>query len=188
MARLSGKSILLGVSGGIAAYKACDLASRLVKDGAKVTSILTPGAQKFVTPFAFEALTGRPCLTELFQRISDGENPYPHIEPAKTAELLIVAPATADCIAKFAHGLADDVLSTLMLSIRCPVVICPAMNVQMWEHPATQKNVKTLQSYGYTILGPDSGSLACGMTGSGRMTEPAQIADFAVKLLGNGIA
>jgi phosphopantothenoylcysteine decarboxylase / phosphopantothenate---cysteine ligase len=186
--RLKDKDILLGVSGGIAAYKACELASRLVKEGAKVTAVLTPGAQKFVTPFAFEALTGRPCITELFQRIAPGENPYPHIEPAKTAELVIVAPATADCMAKLAHGLADDVLSTLMLSIRCPVVICPAMNVQMWEHPATQQNVKTLNGYGHLVMGPESGSLACGMTGAGRMSEPAQIAEFAVNILGNGIA
>jgi phosphopantothenoylcysteine decarboxylase/phosphopantothenate--cysteine ligase len=188
MSRLKDKNIILGVSGGIAAYKSCDLASRLVKEGAVVTSVLTPGAQKFVTPFAFEALTGRPCLTELFQRIADGENPYPHIEPARHAELVIVAPATANCIAKFAHGLADDLLSTLLLSIRCPVVIVPAMNVQMWEHPATQENAKKLKSFGYMVLGPESGSLACGMTGAGRMTEPPQIVDFAVKLLGNGIA
>src|SRR5437773_1346795 len=142
--RLAGKRILLGVSGGIAAYKSCDLASRLFKEGALVTTILTKGARKFVTPYAFEALTGQPCLTRLFQRIAPGENPYPHIEPAKTADLFILAPATANTIARLAHGLANDLLSTLMLSIRCPVIVCPAMNVQMWQHPATQANVKTI--------------------------------------------
>lgn len=183
MARLSGKRIILGVSGGIAAYKSCDLASRLVKEGAVVTAVLTPGARKFVTPYAFEALTGQPCLTRLFKRIRTGENAYPHIEPAKTAELVIIAPATADLIARLAHGMADDLLSTLMLSIRCPAIACPAMNVQMWQHPATQANAEKLTSYGYTLLGPDSGSLACGMEGAGRMVEPLEIVDAACKAL-----
>jgi len=181
--RLKGRRILLGVSGGIAAYKACDLASRLVKEGAIVTAILTRGAQKFVTPYAFEALTGQPCLTRLFKRIQPGENPYPHIEPAKNADLLIVAPATASVIARFAHGLSTDLLSTLILSIRCPVLICPAMNVQMWGHPATQANIKTISAFGYTILGPDSGSLACGMEGSGRLVEPPEIVETACTAL-----
>lgn len=181
--RLAGKRILLGVSGGIAAYKSCDLASRLVKEGAIVTAILTKGARKFVTPFAFEALTGQPCLTRQFKRIAPGENPYPHIEPAKTAELFILAPATANAMARLAHGFATDLLSTLMLSIRCPVIVCPAMNVQMWQHPATQANVKTLKSFGYEILGPDSGNLACGMEGAGRLVEPPEIVEAAFKTL-----
>ncbi|HYF48923.1 MAG TPA: flavoprotein [Planctomycetota bacterium] len=181
--RLKGKRILLGVSGGIAAYKSCDLASRLVKEGAVVTAILTKGARKFVTPYAFEALTGQPCLTRLFQRIAPGENPYPHIEPAREANLAVIAPATADLMAKLAHGLADELLPTLMLTVHCPVVICPSMNVQMWQHPATQANVKTLRSYGHTFVGPDSGSLACGDTGAGRMSEPAVIVDAIVDRL-----
>src|SRR5258707_6787484 len=123
MARLSGKTILLGVTGGIAAYKACDLASKLCHEGARVQVMLTRGARKFVTPYAFEALTGQPCLTRLFKRINPGENAYPHIEPARTAELVVIAPATADLMAKLAHGLADELLPTLMLSIRCPVLI-----------------------------------------------------------------
>lgn len=181
--RLDGRRIILGVAGGIAAYKSCDLASRLVKEGATLTTVLTPGARKFVTPYAFEALTGQPCLTRLFKRIQPGENPYPHIEPAKHAELVIIAPASADLMARLAHGMANDLLSTLMLSIRSPILLCPAMNVQMWLHPATQANAKTLLGYGYTLCGPDSGSLACGMEGAGRMMEPAQIVDAAVRLI-----
>ena len=181
--RLKGTHVILGVGGGIAAYKACDLASRLVKEGALVTAVLTRNARKFVTPFAFEALTGQPCLTRAFKRIEPGENPYPHIEPARTAALVILAPATADLMAKLAHGIADDLLPTLMLTVRCPVLICPAMNVQMWDHPATQANIKTLKSYGHTFCGPVSGSLACGMEGSGRLSEPAEIVEAACGIL-----
>jgi phosphopantothenoylcysteine decarboxylase/phosphopantothenate--cysteine ligase len=183
MARLKNVRILLGVSGGIAAYKACDLASRLVKEGAQVQAVLTKGARKFVTPYAFEALTGQPCLTKAFQRIAPGGNPYPHIEPARTADVVIVAPATANFLARAANGLATDLLSTLLLSVRCPTLLCPAMNVQMWEHPATQANAARLKSFGYTILGPASGSLACGMTGSGRLLEPQEIVEAAVSAL-----
>jgi phosphopantothenoylcysteine decarboxylase/phosphopantothenate--cysteine ligase len=175
--RLTGKSILLAVTGGIAAYKACDLASKLVQEGARVQAILSRGGQRFVTPLTFEALTGQPCLTSLFKRIAPGETSYPHIDPVKNLDFCIVAPATANAMARLAHGLANDLLATALLSVRCPVFICPAMNVNMWEHPATQANVRTLKSFGHTILGPDSGALACGMTGSGRMLEPAAIID-----------
>jgi phosphopantothenoylcysteine decarboxylase/phosphopantothenate--cysteine ligase len=181
--QLAGRRIILGVGGGIAAYKCCDLASKLFKEGALVTAVLTRNARKFVTPYAFEALTGQPCLTRAFKRIEPGENPYPHIEPARTAELVILAPATADLMAKLAHGLADELLPTLMLTVRCPVLICPAMNVQMWEHPATQANVKTLRRFGHEFCGPASGSLACGMEGAGRMSEPAAILEAAVRTL-----
>lgn len=180
MPRLAGKRLILAVTGGIAAYKSCDLASRLVKDGAIVTALLTKGARRFVTPYTFEALTGRACLTRLFKRLSTSgteQTAYPHIDPANAADAVIIAPATASCMARIAHGLSSDLLSTLMLSVRCPVFICPAMNVNMWTHPATQRNVKMLEEFGYTILGPDSGALACGMTGAGRMMEPAQIVD-----------
>jgi phosphopantothenoylcysteine decarboxylase/phosphopantothenate--cysteine ligase len=175
--RLAQKKIILGVSGGIAAYKSCDLASRLVKEGASVTTILTKGARRFVTPYAFEALTGQPCLTRLFRRIAPGESAYPHINPATTADAIILAPATADLMARLAHGMADDLLSALLLSIRCPIFTCPAMNLRMWEHPATQANVATLKKFGHTILGPDSGALACGMEGPGRMMEPQMIVE-----------
>ena len=182
-ARLRGRRIILGVSGGIAAYKSCDLASRLVKEGALVTAVLTRNARKFVTPFAFEALTGQPCLTSAFKRIEPGENPYPHIEPVRTAELVIIAPATADLMAKLAHGIADELLPTMMLTVRCPVLICPSMNVQMWEHPATQANVKTLRKYGHQFCGPENGALACGMEGAGRLSEPPAIVQAACRLL-----
>ncbi|GMV82448.1 MAG: hypothetical protein AMXMBFR7_36320 [Planctomycetota bacterium] len=182
--RLEGKRILLGVGGGIAAYKVCDLASRLVKERAVVTAVLTRSARRFVTPYTFEALTGRPCLTGQFRRLEPGRTPYPHIDPAREADLVVLAPATANLIARLAHGLADDLLSTLMLSVRAPVLICPAMNVQMWEHPATQRNVRTLVGFGHRVLGPSKGDLACGMTGSGRLVEPPEIVEALVKLLG----
>jgi phosphopantothenoylcysteine decarboxylase/phosphopantothenate--cysteine ligase len=181
--RLRNRRIILGVGGGIAAYKACDLASKLVKDGAVVTAVLTRSARKFTTAFAFEALTGQPCLTRAFKRIEPGENPYPHIEPARAAELVILAPATADLLAKLAHGLADELLPTLMLTVRCPVLICPSMNVQMWEHPATQANVKALRKFGHQFCGPRSGALACGMEGAGRLSEPPEIVEAACRIL-----
>ncbi|HLX60345.1 MAG TPA: flavoprotein [Planctomycetota bacterium] len=175
--RLAKKKIVLGVSGGIAAYKACDLASRLVKEGAVVTTILTKGALKFVTPYTFEALTSQPCFTRFFKRIRAGESAYPHIDPATGADAVILAPATAGLIARLAHGFSNDLLSAFILSVRCPVFVCPAMNVRMWEHPATQANVATLKKYGHTILGPDSGALACGMEGAGRLMEPQGIVE-----------
>jgi len=175
--RLAQKKIILGVTGGIAVYKACDLASRLVKEGVHVTAVLTRGARRFVTPYTFEALTGRPCLTTNFKRLTPNATAYPHIDFATSADAVIIAPATASTMAKLAHGMSSDLLSALMLSVRCPIFTCPAMNVLMWEHPATQANVSTLKSYGHTILGPECGTLACGMTGAGRMIEPAQIVE-----------
>jgi phosphopantothenoylcysteine decarboxylase/phosphopantothenate--cysteine ligase len=182
---LSGKHVILGVGGGIAAYKSCDLASQLVKAGAVVTAVLTKGAQKLVTPYTFEALTGQPCLTRMFHRIGPRVSPYPHLKPAEDAALAIVAPATANLMARLAHGLASDLLSTLLLSARCPVLVCPAMNTKMWEHPATQANATILQSYGYKLLGPASGRLACGTEGAGRMVEPAEIVAAARAALGS---
>jgi phosphopantothenoylcysteine decarboxylase/phosphopantothenate--cysteine ligase len=181
--RLAGKRIILGVGGGIAAYKSCDLASRLVHDGATVTAILTRTALKLVTPYTFEALTGRPCLTRMFHRIEPHGSPFPHLQPADDADLVIIAPATANVMARLAHGMASDLLSTLMLSIRCPVLLCPAMNTRMWEHPATQANAKTLRGYGYELLGPAAGRLACGTEGAGRMVEPDEIVEAARKRL-----
>jgi len=172
---LKGKHVILGVGGGIAAYKSCDLASQLVKEGAVVTAVMTKAAQHLVRPYTFEALTGRPCLTRMFHRIGPRVSPFPHLEPAQDAALAIIAPATANLMARLAHGLASDLLSTLMLSLRCPVVICPAMNTKMWEHPATQANLRLLQSYGYKLLGPASGRLACGTEGAGRMLEVGEI-------------
>ena len=182
--RLDGKRLVLGVSGGIAAYKACDLASRLRKENAVVTAVLTRNARKFVTPYSFEALTGRPCLTRMFKRLTPGGTPFPHIDPATDADLFILAPATADLIARLAAGMADDLLSTLCLSARCPVLVCPAMNCNMWDHPATQRNVKTLGELGYERLGPAEGDLACGHTGPGRMVEPVEILEKVCEMLG----
>lgn len=174
---LAGKRLILGVSGGIAAYKACDLASRLVREGAHVTAVLTRGGRRFVTPHSFQALTGNPCLTAMFHRIRQGDSAYPHLDPVKNADLVVLAPATANLMARLAAGMADDVLTALCLSAACPVIVCPAMNVRMWEHPATQRNTRTLTGFGYRMLGPATGRLACGEEGIGRMLEPADIVD-----------
>jgi phosphopantothenoylcysteine decarboxylase/phosphopantothenate--cysteine ligase len=154
--------VLLGVTGGIAAYKACELARLLVQAGHDVFPILTRSAERFVTRKTFAALTRR----------SVDESPYPHLTKA---DLLVVAPLTANTLAKFAHGLADDVLSEAALAHRGPVLVAPAMNVGMWEHPATQANVETLRSRGVELIGPNEGDLAEGETGLGRMAEPEQI-------------
>ena len=165
--------ILLGVGGGIAAYKAAELARLLMERGHEVQAILTAAAQEFVRPLTFAALTGRKALTDLFAI----ESAIEHISVAQEHELLVVAPATADLMAKLAHGLADDFLTTLYLAFRGPVVIAPAMNVNMWEHAATQKNVEALRQRGHQIVGPAEGYLACGMTGAGRLADPEAIAD-----------
>ena len=165
--------ILLGIGGGIAAYKAAELARLLMERGHEVQAIMTAGAQEFVRPLTFAALTGRKVLTDLFAI----ESAIEHISVAQEHDLLVVAPATADLIAKLAHGLADDFLSTLYLAFRGPVVVAPAMNVNMWEHPATQKNVETLRQRGHRIAGPGEGYLACGMTGAGRLVDPEAIAN-----------
>jgi phosphopantothenoylcysteine decarboxylase / phosphopantothenate---cysteine ligase len=163
--------VLLGVTGGIAAYKACELARRLVLAGHEVFPILTRGAERFVTRETFAALTRR----------SVDESPYPHLTKA---DLLVVAPLTANTLAKFAHGLADDVLSEAALAHRGPVLVAPAMNSRMWEHPATQANVDTLRSRGVELIGPNEGELAEGDTGVGRMAEPAEIFARCQELLG----
>ncbi len=165
--------ILLGVGGGIAAYKAAELARLLMQQDHQVQAILTRAAEEFVRPLTFSALTGRKTLTDLFE-VNDA---IEHISVALEHDLLAIAPATADLMAKLAHGLADDFLSTLYLAFRGPVVIAPAMNVNMWEHPATQANLETLRARGHRIVEPDSGYLACGMTGAGRLSEPAAIAE-----------
>ncbi len=167
--------ILLGVGGGIAAYKAAELARLLMERGHEVQVIMTAAAQQFVQPLTFAALTGRKVLTDLFAI----ESAIEHISVAQEHEILVIAPATADLMAKLAHGLADDFLSTLYLAFTGPVVVAPAMNVNMWQHPATQANLRTLQQRGHRIVGPDEGYLACGMTGAGRLVDPQAIADAA---------
>src|SRR5215469_13334152 len=164
--------ILLGVGGGIAAYKAAELSRMLMQQEHEVQAILTRSAEQFIRPLTFAALTGRKVLTDLFEI----ENAIEHISVAQAHEMLVIAPATADLMAKLAHGLADDFLSTLYLAFAGPVLIAPAMNVNMWEHAATQANLETLRRRGHRIVEPDSGYLACGMTGPGRLAEPEEIA------------
>jgi len=165
--------IILGVGGGIAAYKAAELARLLMQENHEVQAVMTAAAQEFVRPLTFAALTGRKVLTDLFAI----ESAIEHISVAQEHELLAIAPATADLIAKMAHGLADDFLTTLYLAFTGKVVVAPAMNVNMWEHPATQANLQTLRLRGHRIVEPESGYLACGMTGPGRLADPETIAE-----------
>ena len=173
MSSLVNRCILLGVTGGIAAVKAPELVRRLREAGAEVQVVTTRAAREFVTPTALAALSGNPVRSELFD--PEAEAAMPHIELARRADLLLVAPATANFLARMAAGLADDLLATLCLATRAPVVVAPAMNTAMWAHPATRANVAVLRERGVRILEPERGSLACGETGEGRMQEPAAI-------------
>ena len=178
MAELKGKRLVLGVSGGIAAYKAAELARLLVKEGAEVHAVLTQSGARFVTPATFQALTGRPAWTDMWDaRMPDS---MAHIDLSRGADAIVVAPASADFLAKLAHGLADDLLSTLCLARECPLIVAPAMNRQMWENPATQRNKSQLAQDGVIVLGPASGEQACGETGPGRMLEAAELHDAVV--------
>ncbi len=172
--------ILLGVTGGVAAYKACELVRQLQQGGHRVRVILTRGGARFVSPLAFAALTGEPTLTRLFASAQSGEafaSSIDHIALAQSAKALVVAPATAHCLAKLAHGLADDLLSTVYLATSAPIILAPSMNVNMWRHPATQANLQTLaRRPGLAIVAPEAGYLACGMVGEGRLADPADIA------------
>jgi len=164
---------VLGVTGGIAAYKTAELTRLLVKDGADVDVVMTAAAQHFVTATTFQALSGRAVLTDLWATGAD--NAMGHIGVSRGATAIVVAPASADFLAKLAHGHADDILSTLCLARDCPLLVAPAMNVEMWRNPATQRNVAQLRADGVAILGPGSGELACNETGDGRMLEPEEI-------------
>ncbi len=178
---MEGKRILLGVTGGIAAYKSADLARRLVEAGAQVQVVMTAGAQRFITPITLQALTGRAVRTDLWDPAAEAA--MGHIELARWPELILVAPASADFLARQAHGLADDLLSTLCLASAAPIAVAPAMNQQMWQHPATQANVELLAQRGVRVLGPGVGFQACGDSGPGRMLEPTEIADLVRQLL-----
>ncbi|MGN0658957.1 MAG: bifunctional phosphopantothenoylcysteine decarboxylase/phosphopantothenate--cysteine ligase CoaBC [Emergencia sp.] len=167
---LKNKTVLLGVTGGIAAYKSASLASRLVKEGAEVHVIMTEHACNFINPITFETLTGNKCITDTFDR--NFQHNVEHVALAKKADVFMVAPATANIIAKLAHGLADDMLTTTFLAAGCPKIVAPAMNTAMFENPVTQDNLKLLKSYGTEVITPASGYLACGDTGSGKMPEP----------------
>jgi phosphopantothenoylcysteine decarboxylase/phosphopantothenate--cysteine ligase len=170
---LTGKRILLGITGGIAAYKAAELARLLIKDGADVRVAMTEAATRFIGAATMQALTGQPVWSDLWDpRVNDAMG---HIELSRDRELILVAPASADFMAKLAHGLADDLLSTLCVARRCPLMVAPAMNVEMWQNAATQRNAEMLRADGVQIVGPASGGQACGEMGMGRMTEPADI-------------
>ncbi len=168
--KLNNKTILLGVTGGIAAYKSAALASLLVKSGAEVRVVMTEHAANFINPITFEALTGHKCVTDTFDR--NFEFKVEHVALAKKADLIIVAPATANVIAKLAHGLADDMLTTTILASKAPKLIAPAMNTGMYENPVTLDNLTLLRRYGMEIISPESGRLACGDVGAGKMAEP----------------
>ena len=175
MASLANKKIVLGISGGIAAYKSAELARALIQEGAEIQVVMTEAAQQFITPITMQALTGKLVFTNQWDdRIA---NNMAHIELSRQADAILIAPASADLIAKLSLGLADDLLSTLCLARDCPLLIAPAMNLQMWAHPATQRSITRLNSDGITILGPSSGDQACGEVGIGRMLEPSEICE-----------
>lgn len=176
---LKGKTILLGVTGGIAAYKAAVLASALVKFHAAVEVVMTENATKFIAPLTFEQLTGRRTLVDTFDR--NFSHQVEHVSLAQRTDLVIIAPATANVCAKLAHGLADDMLTTTVLACRCPKLIAPAMNTDMYEAPVTQDNLATLRHYGWEVIEPVSGRLACGAVGKGRMPEPEDLVQHILR-------
>jgi phosphopantothenoylcysteine decarboxylase/phosphopantothenate--cysteine ligase len=171
--------ITIGVTGGVAAYKAAELVRLLQQDGFIVEVVMTRGAREFIAPLTFAALSGQKVITDLFEKSSSGEanveSAIEHIAVAQRSDLLLVAPATADILAKFARGIADDFLTTLYLATTAPVIVAPAMNVNMWNHPATQENIEMLRARGVKIVNPDEGYLACGMTGAGRLAGQQEI-------------
>jgi phosphopantothenoylcysteine decarboxylase / phosphopantothenate---cysteine ligase len=182
MSILSGKHILLGVTGSIAAYKAADLASKLTQAGAQVDVILTGAGEKFVTPLTFQSVTGRKAYTD--KDLWGDEAHVMHISLGKTADLLVIAPCTADTMAKLAHGIADNLLTVTALAATCPILIAPAMDGGMFDHSATQENLKTLQSRSVLVAGPAAGHLASGMSGVGRMLEPMDVLGYIRMALG----
>ncbi len=184
MDALANRNILLGITGGIAAYKAAELTRLLVGSGARVRVAMTPAAQTFITPLTLQALSGNPVHTDLLDPAAEAA--MGHIELARWAEVILVAPATADFIARLAHGHANDLLSTLCLATRAPLALAPAMNTQMWLHPATRANCALLASRGVTLVGPGEGDLACGETGPGRMLDPPDLCAALLGLLGHG--
>src|SRR5579872_5266929 len=180
--------VALGVSGGVAAYKAAELVRKLQQEGLEVQVIMTESAQQFITPLTFAALTGQKVITEMFGAESEGganvESAIEHIAVAQRIDALVIAPATANVLAKMARGVADDFLTTLYLATKAPVIVAPAMNVNMWEHAATQENVETLRARGVHVVPPEEGYLACGMTGAGRLASVDAIAGAVLARLG----
>ena len=182
MENLSGKTVLLGITGGIAAYKMANVASALRKTGAEVHCILTQNATQFITPLTFETLTNNRCIVDTFDR--NFQYDVAHVSLAKKADVILIAPATANVIAKLAHGLADDMLTTTVLASRCPKLIAPAMNTAMLENPATQENLATLRRYGFTVIAPATGMLACKDVGSGKLPEPEVLCEEIYRVIG----
>ena len=178
---LKGKCVLLGVSGGIAAYKMANVASALRKLGADVEVIMTRNATQFITPVTFETLTGHKCMVDTFDR--DFKFEVTHISLAKKADVILVAPATANIIAKMAHGIADDMLTTVVLAAKCPKLVSPAMNTGMLENPITQDNIATLEKYGFTVIPSESGVLACKDVGSGRLPKEDVLLDYIFRAI-----
>jgi phosphopantothenoylcysteine decarboxylase/phosphopantothenate--cysteine ligase len=180
--------IALGVTGGVAAYKAAELVRRLQQERLDVQVVMTRGAQEFITPLIFAALTGQKVITEMFSAAgaapANVESAIEHIAVAQRIDLLLIAPATADILGKFAHGIADDFLTTLHLATKAPVIVAPAMNVNMWEHAATQGNLATLRAHGVHVVNPDEGYLACGMVGAGRLAATGSIVEKVREVLG----
>ncbi|MEW6428148.1 MAG: bifunctional phosphopantothenoylcysteine decarboxylase/phosphopantothenate--cysteine ligase CoaBC [Thermodesulfobacteriota bacterium] len=183
-ASFAGRRILLGVSGSIALYKVADWLRSLVREDAAVTVVMTEAATRFVSPLTFAALSGRPVHTSMFA--AQGAETIPHINLAKGADIVLLAPATAQTVARLAHGLADDLLATVVLAARVPVVICPAMNSNMFLHPATTANLDILAGYGYRIVAPDCGAMACGDCGPGRLPEWTTVRDELLTALSPG--
>ena len=181
MSEKARRCVVLGVTGGIACYKSCELVSRLSKAGVDVYVIMTENAAKLVQPITFQTLSKHPVALDTFQPVNAFE--VEHIALAQRADLFVIAPATANILAKMAHGIADDMLSTTVLATKAPILVAPAMNTGMWENPATQENIRTLQKRGVQLCGPEGGRLACGDSGMGRMSEPADIAEAALALL-----
>ena len=178
---LKGKTVLLGVTGGIAAYKAAALASALVKQHAAVEVVMTQNATQFITPLTFEQLTGRRVMVDTFDR--NFSHQVEHISLAERTDLVIIAPATANVCAKLAHGVADDMLTTTVLACRCPKLIAPAMNTNMYENPVTQDNLDILRRYGWEVIEPASGRLACGAVGKGKLPEPEDLLQYILRRL-----
>jgi len=179
---MQGREIVLGVTGGVAAYKAADLCSKLVQQGARVTVVMTAAAEKFIGPTTFAALTDRPVYRDAFQPVEHHRGE--HIGLAQRAELIVVAPATADFLAQAAHGFAGELLSTMLLVATCPILMAPAMNADMWAKPAVQRNIAQVQADGVIIIPPGDGWLSCGQIGPGRMAEPAEIMHHIGTVLG----
>ena len=178
---LKGKTIVLGITGGIAAYKMPNVAHALAKAGANVHVLMTKNATEFITPLVFETLTNNRCIVDTFDR--NFQYDVAHVSLANAADLMLIAPATANVIAKLAHGLADDMLTTVTLAARCPKLVAPAMNTHMLENPITQDNLKTLEHYGFTVIPSGSGLLACGDTGSGRLPDDGVLVDYVAREL-----